>query len=209
MKTWMKSVVRDTSSAWGLKTRRPPATILIPGSLGVARSRSMGKSRTIGEFRSSSFGQVSLAKGDNLHLIQLFLITCCWQELLSQHQGILPKRKTPRQRWSPGAKQTLCFFPWWYIWLILLSQTPRHASATYHKMRNLNPFTKSVLKDQQDWIFLQTNWSLSVTQLLIISWDQEIWFFQSSWDFRRFRWVWLTNQVWLKDKSSFGGCFQS
>ena len=62
--TWMKSVVRETSCAWGLKTRRPPATILIPGRRGVARSRRSGKSRIIGEEeRSSARGQVDLGGG--------------------------------------------------------------------------------------------------------------------------------------------------
>ena len=62
--TWMKSVVRETSCALGLKTRRPPATILIPGRRGVARSRRSGKSRIIGEEeRSSARGQVDLGGG--------------------------------------------------------------------------------------------------------------------------------------------------
>ena len=62
MATWTKSVVRETSLACGLKTSRPPETILIPGRRGVGPSRSRGKSRTIVEDRSNPLGQVPLVK---------------------------------------------------------------------------------------------------------------------------------------------------
>ena len=145
MKTWMKSVVRAASAAWGLKTRRPPATILIPGSRGVWRSRRRGKWRTIGEDRSSSSGQVALAKGDNVQTSQPRAHTCCWQELLSRREGILPKQKRPRQGWNRRGKETFCFFPWLEIFQIFSS----HASATYYE--SLHKITSI-----KEWTFFQT-----------------------------------------------------
>ena len=97
--TWMKSAVRETSCALGLKTRRPPATILIPGRRGVARSRRSGKSRIIGEEeRSSARGQVDLG-GEPIkeNFARGNKSTCRWLELISQRQGTPPKQWTPRQ----------------------------------------------------------------------------------------------------------------
>ena len=83
--TWTKSVVRETSFACGLKTSRPPETILIPGRRGVGRSRSRGKSRTIVEDRSNPLGQVPLVKEGSIlfcatHLIFSEYLSLVWKQ---------------------------------------------------------------------------------------------------------------------------------
>ena len=171
----MKSVVRDTSSAWGLKTRRPPATILIPGSRGVARSRRRGKSRTICEFRSSSFGQVSLtnrwssASHSILHDDYLLLARA-----VIPTSGHSAKAEDAKAKVKPRRKTNIVFLP---LMIHLADPVITNTSSCFSNIlqEEFESLHKVIYKrqiKQREWIFLQTNWSLSVTQLLIISWAQ-------------------------------------
>ena len=112
MATWIKSVVRETSFACGLKTSRPPETILIPGRRGVGRSRSRGKSRTIVEDRSSPLGQVPLVKVGGM----LFCATQpIFPEYLSLARVVIPASGHPakavdaKERLKPRSRKNILF----------------------------------------------------------------------------------------------------